>query len=69
MPVLAQFVVANSLIQWVIVAIVVASVIGIALVVVRQSGIPIPGWLVQVLWIVLLAVVAIAAIRFLASSL
>lgn len=56
-----------TLIQWVIIAIVLAGIIGIALVVVRQAGIAIPGWVVQILWIVLAVVVAVVAIKFLAG--
>ncbi len=62
---LAQITMADVLIQWVIVGIVVAAAIGIALIVIRQAGIQIPGWVGQVGWIVLLAVVAIVSIKFL----
>lgn len=65
----AQIGVADTLIQWVVVAIVVAAVIGIALIAIRQTGIQIPAWVGQVGWIVLLAVVAIVAIQFLARLL
>jgi hypothetical protein len=65
----AQIAVADILIQWVVVGIVVAAVIGIALIVIRQAGIQIPGWVGQVGWIVLLAVVAIVAIKFLSRLL
>ncbi len=58
-----------TLIHWVLVAIVVAGIIGIALVVVRQAGIAIPGWVIQILWIVLAVVVAVVAIKFLAGLL
>ncbi len=56
-----------GLIQWVIVAIVLAGIIGIAMVVVRQTGIGVPDWVFQILWIVLVVVVAVVAIRFLAG--
>ncbi len=58
-----------TLIHWVLVAIVIAGVIGIMLVVVRQAGIDIPGWIIQILWIVLAVVVAVVAIKFLAGLL
>ncbi len=56
-----------GLIQWVIVAVVLAGIIGIAMVVVRQTGIGVPDWVFQILWIVLVVVVAVVAIRFLAG--
>jgi hypothetical protein len=33
----------------------------------RAAGVTIPGWLVQILWIVLAAICAILAVRFLLS--
>ncbi len=62
---LAQAVFAGNVGHLLIVALVVAGVIGIALVVARQAGITVPPWLVQVLWIVLAVVVGVVAIRFL----
>lgn len=47
--------------------IVLAAIIGIVLIFARQAGVTIPGWLVQVLWICVAAVVCIAAIRFVSS--
>ncbi len=66
-PVLAQFVVGGDLIHWIIVAIVIAGVIGIALVIARQAGIVIPDFIWTIAWIVLAVVVGVIAIRFLAS--
>jgi hypothetical protein len=60
---------AFGLIQWLIVAIVVAGVIGITLVVFRQSGIAIPGFVIQICWIVLCVVIGVIAIKLLASLL
>ena len=54
-----------SLIQLVITLIIVCAVVGIALVAVRASGVQIPAWVVQIGWIVLIALVAILAIKFL----
>ncbi len=56
-----------TLIHWIIVAIVIAGIIGIALVVIRQTGIVIPDWVITIFWIVLVVVVAIVAIKFLAG--
>ena len=50
-----------------IVLVIAISICGILYVVIKQSGIPIPGWVITIAWICLLAVVAIFAIRFLAS--
>lgn len=58
---------AMTLIQWVIIAIVVAGVIGIAMVVVKQAGIAIPPFVVTIFWICLCVVVGVIAIKFLAS--
>lgn len=65
---LAQVILAGDISQLVISIIVIAAVIGIGLIVVRQSGIAIPPWIVQIFWIVLLACVAIYAIRFLLGA-
>lgn len=51
--------------QWVIIAIVIAAVIGIGVVVIRQMGVTLPAWLIQIFWILLAAFVGIVAIRFL----
>jgi hypothetical protein len=49
-----------------ILVVVVVAVVGIVIVFVRLSGVNIPGWLVQVFWIVVAAVVCIVAILFIA---
>jgi len=67
--VLAQLASGYDLIHWVLIAIVLAGIIGIALVVIRQAGVAIPGWVIQIFWIVLAVVVAVIAIRFLAGLL
>ncbi len=58
-----------SLVQWIVIAIVLAGIIGIALIAIRAAGIEIPGWVIQILWIVLVVVVAVVAIKFLAGML
>ncbi len=66
--ILAQYVAGSyDLIHLVVVGIVIAGIVGIALVVIRQAGIAIPGWVIQILWIVLAVVVAVVAIKFLAG--
>lgn len=56
-----------SLIQLVIMLIVVCGVIGVLIVVMRQTGISVPPWIATIAWIVAVCFVAILAIRFLAS--
>lgn len=68
LPILAQ-VAALTLVHWIIIAIVVAGVIGIAIVVFRQAGISVPAWAVQIFWIVAVVVVAILAIKFILTML
>ncbi len=58
-----------GLIQWIVIAIVLAGVIGIAMIAIRAAGIDIPGWVIQILWIVLVVIVAVVAIKFLAGML
>lgn len=59
-------------IQWtfgniVIAVIVIAGIIGIALVACRVAGIVIPNWVWQILGIVAVVVIAVIAIKFLLS--
>jgi hypothetical protein len=56
-----------SLVQLIIMAIVIAGIVGIAMIVIRQAGISIPGWIINIFWIVLVVVVAVVAIKFLAG--
>jgi hypothetical protein len=63
--VIAQISAGYSLIHLVILAIIVCAVVGIALVAIRASGVSIPDWAVRIFWIVVVAVIAILAIRFL----
>jgi hypothetical protein len=50
---------------WVIWLVVIAAVVGIALVALRAAGVAVPPFVIQIGWIVVCAVLAIAAIRFL----
>jgi hypothetical protein len=52
-----------SIVQWVIIAIVVISVIGILYVVAQANNISIPPWAVRIFWIVTVAIVSIFAIK------
>lgn len=53
-----------SLVEIIVGIIVLAAVIAILLVALKAFGITIPPWVVQIFWIVVVAVVAIVAIRF-----
>jgi hypothetical protein len=66
---LAQAGVAATLVDWIVVIIVLAGIVGIAYVVAQQAGLVVPPFLVQILWIVLAVVVAVVAITFLARYL
>jgi len=65
---IAQVAAGYSLVQVVIFAIVICAVIGIALVAIRQSGVAIPQWAITIFWIVVVAIVAIFAIKFLVGA-
>lgn len=58
-----------SIIQLIIVCMVIAGAIGILYVVMRQAGVAIPGWAVQIFWIVLVVIVGVVAVKLLASLL
>ncbi len=47
--------------------VIVAAVCALVFVALRQFGIAIPGWVVQIFWILVVAFVVIAAIRLLLS--
>jgi hypothetical protein len=53
--------------SWLIWAIIVAAIVAIALVACRQMGVAIPPAAVTIGWILIFAVLAIAAIKFLMS--
>ena len=67
MTLLAQIGGGYSLVQLVILAIVLIGVFGILFVVLRQSGVQIPPFIITIFWIVVCCAVAIFAIRFLMS--
>jgi len=58
---------ALGLVQWIIIAIVIAGIIGVAMVVAKQAGIVIPGFIVTIGWIVLCVFIWVIAIKFLAQ--
>lgn len=61
-------IIGGSLVQLIITAIVLAGVIGIALIVIRQAGLNIPQWVIQIFIIVAVVVVGVFAIRILLGS-
>ena len=65
----AQAATAAVLVQWIVILIVIAGVIGIALIVSRQAGIAIPAWIFQVFWVIVACVIGVIAIRYLATLL
>lgn len=56
-----------SLTHMLVAAVLIAGCVGIVLVAAKASGIAVPQWVIAILWIVGICVVAVAAIKFLAS--
>ena len=56
-----------GLIQWAIFIVIIAAIVAVVFVALKQFGIAIPGWVITIFWILVVAVVCIGAIRFLAS--
>lgn len=51
----------------VIAIVIIAAIVAVMYIALRQFGVAIPPWVIQIFWICLVAVVAIVAIRFLLS--
>lgn len=68
MLILAQ-VGAWTITHWLIVIIVVAACIGVMMVALKQFGVQIPPWAVTIFWIVVVAFVAIVAVKLLMGML
>lgn len=58
-----------GLIQWAIAIVVIAGIVGIVIVVLKQMGVAIPPFVLHVLWICVAVVIGVAAIKFIASML
>ena len=56
-----------TFIQWIVAIIIFAAVVAVMYVVLPLLGLTIPGWIIQIFWICVIAAVAIAAIGFLVS--
>lgn len=54
--------------QILVAVIVIAAVIAIAYIAIKAMGIPIPPWAINILWIVIIALVAIFAIKLVLSA-
>ncbi len=65
--ILAQLASGYSLIQVVIFIIILCGVFGVLFVVMKQTGVQIPPWIMTIFWIVVVCFVAIFAIRLLMS--
>lgn len=63
--ILAQGAIPSSIVSWIIIAMVIAGIVGIAIIVARAAGISIPPWVIQIFWICLAVVVGVVAIKFL----
>lgn len=63
--ILAQGMGAFSLLHWCVIVIVVAAAVGIVLAVCKHFGVAIPPIFVTIFWIVLVAIVAVVAIKIL----
>jgi hypothetical protein len=64
---IAQIVAGYSLGQLAIAVVIIAAVVALVYVALRQFGITIPPWVVQVFWIIVVAFVVIAAIKIVLS--
>ena len=56
-----------SIPQLAILIVVIAAIVALVYVALRQFGVSIPGWVMQVAWILVVAFVVIVAIRLVAS--
>lgn len=56
-----------SISELAIAIVIIAAIVGLVYVALRQFGVAIPAWVVQVFWIVAVAIVVILAIRFVAG--
>jgi hypothetical protein len=51
--------------RWAIVLVIIAAIVAVVYVALLQFGIAIPGWVVTVFWVLVVATVLVAAIKFL----
>lgn len=56
-----------SLLQFAVAVVIAIAIVAIIVVAARAFGTPIPDWAIRIFWIVVVAIVAIFAIRLVAS--
>lgn len=56
-----------SIVELAILIVVIAAVVALVYVALNQFGVAIPGWVVQIFWIIVVAFCVIAAIRLVAG--
>jgi len=56
-----------GIVHWIIMIIIIAAVIAVMYVILNRMGVAIPGWVVQIFWILVAACIGIMAIKFLLS--
>jgi hypothetical protein len=61
--------VATGIASWMIILIVVAGVIGVAIIIARAAGVSVPPYIIQIGWVVIAVCIGIVAIRFIMSLL
>jgi hypothetical protein len=66
-PILAQLIAGYSILQIIITVIIVIAAIGILYIVAQAAEVTIPPWVIRIGWILLVAFVAIFAIKLLMS--
>ena len=64
---LAQLVMPNTLVGWALAIVILAGIAGIVIIVVRQTGVTIPPFIVNVLWVLLAVVIGVFAIKLIAG--
>lgn len=66
---LAQVVGGYSLFQLAIFIVVVAGLVAVVVIILKQLGVTVPAWLQAILWVILVVIVGIFAIKVIASML
>ncbi len=56
-----------SITQWIMAVILAAAAIAILMIALPAMGIAVPGWAISMMWVIVIAVCAMAAIRVIAS--
>ena len=56
-----------SLVQIAIAIVIIAAIVALVTIALRQFGVAIPPWVIQVFWVIVVTIVIILAIRFISS--